>query len=383
MDSIYDIFIIGGGINGAGIARDFAGRGLKVALAEKGQIGGATSSWSTKLIHGGLRYLENYEFKLVRESLKERNIINNIASNITKPLPFIIPHTSNLRPIWLIRLGLFFYDSLGGNGSIPKSSKINIQNHYHHILKEDYKIGFKYYDLQVDDKKLVELNIKDSINYGAKIFEYTEVVKTKRNREFWEIYLSNNQIIKSKVIINAAGPWIKKVLSEILNIKTNNSLRLVKGSHIITKKLYDEEVAFTLQNNDKRIVFIIPYKNDYTLIGTTEVEVAIPDNPKISQDEINYLINCVNQYLKNPINNNDIVDSYSGIRPLIEEYKNKASMLTRDYAFDINSDNSYAPVLTIFGGKLTTYRKLSEEIVNKLEKFLPKMSGSWTHNKKL
>ena len=254
---------------------------------------------------------------------------------------------------------------------------------YHHILKEDYKIGFKYYDLQVDDKKLVELNIKDSINYGAKIFEYTEVVKTKRNKEFWEIYLSNNQIIKSKVIINAAGPWIKKVLSETLNIKTDNSLRLVKGSHIITKKLYKEEVAFTLQNNDKRIVFIIPYKNDYTLIGTTEVEVEIPDNPKISQDEINYLINCVNQYLKNPINNNDIVDSYSGIRPLIEEYKNKASMLTRDYAFDINSDNNYAPVLTIFGGKLTTYRKLSEDLINNLKHFFPNLKSNWTSKFKL
>ena len=383
MNLNFEVFIIGGGINGAGIARDSAGRGLKVGLAEKGKVGSATSSWSTKLIHGGLRYLENYEFRLVRESLKERNIIRNIAPSITSPLPFIIPHTSKLRPIWLIKVGLYIYNLLAGKNSLPKSSKINIQKEYPEILKEEYRVGFKYFDLQVDDKKLVELNINDAKNRGAKIFENTEVIKTIRKKDYWEIHLSDDSIFTSKIIINATGPWINNVSKKILDINSSNSIRLIQGSHLITKRLYKEDVAFTLQNIDKRIIFIIPYKKKYTLIGTTEIEVNDPNNPKIKKSEIDYLLNCVNIYLKYPINKSNIVSTYSGIRPLIEDFKNNTSKITRDYAFEINTDNNLAPVLSIFGGKLTTYRKLSDRVMFSLKEYFPKMSKPWTHKNKL
>ena len=248
MKEIFDIFIIGGGINGAGIARDAAGRGLKVYLAEKNKVGSATSSWSSKLIHGGLRYLENYEFRLVRESLIERDIITKIAPTITRPLPFIIPHSKKLRPKWLIRAGLFLYDYLAGKSKIPKSSKVNFNKDYCNILKSNFKVGFKYYEVQVDDKKLVEMNIDDAAKKGASIVEDQKVISAKRMSDGWEILLENDEVIKSKILINAAGPWINETVANVIKANTNKSIRLVRGSHIITKKLYEEDVAFTLQN---------------------------------------------------------------------------------------------------------------------------------------
>ena len=383
MTDIYDIFIIGGGINGAGIARDASGRGLKVYLAEKGKVGSATSSWSSKLIHGGLRYLENYEFKLVAESLREREVITRIAPKITKPLPFIIPHSKKLRSKLLIRLGLFLYDNLGGKTKIPKSSKINFNKKYKNILQSKFVDGFQYYDVQVDDKKLVEMNIDDSKKMGATILEDTKVIDAKRNENFWEITLDNNEVIKSKILINAAGPWINETVNNVLKINTNKSIRLVRGSHIITKKLYDEDIAFTLQNDDNRIVFVIPYKEEFSLIGTTEVDVNTPDNPSISDDEKIYLINSINNHFVKQISQVDIVDTYSGIRPLIEDFK-EASKVSRDYVFDLNIQNIGSPLLNIYGGKLTTYRKLSEKVLVDLKKFLPKTKkGPWTHKKKL
>ena len=381
MNSIYDIFIIGGGINGAGIARDASGRNLKVGLAEMNKVGQATSSWSTKLIHGGVRYLENYDFKIVKESLKERNIIYNIASSISNPLPFIIPHTTEHRSAWLIRMGLFAYDILSGKSSIPKSSSLNIYKNYPNILKEKYRKGFKYYDIQINDQRLVELNIEDAKKRGATIYENSKVIKTTRTKDLWKIFLENNRSIESKILINASGPWVMDVMSKILNIKAPKSLRLVKGSHIITKKLYEEKIAFTLQNRDKRIIFLIPYKKNYTLIGTTEIEVDSPDNPKISDYEINYLIDGVNDYLKKQISKNDIQETFSGIRPLIENFKYKSSKLSRDYSFDLNTDKNQAPVLNIFGGKLTTYRKLSEKALSDLNIYFPELKKSWTSDK--
>ena len=356
MSEIYDLFIIGGGINGAGIARDAAGRNIKVCLVDKGEIGGATSSWSTKLIHGGLRYLENYEFKLVRESLKEREIIYNIAREITKPIPFIIPYAKNLRPKWLIKIGLFLYDSLGGKTTIPKSKTINLSNKLSKILKGEFNEGFQYYDLQVDDKQLTKLNIKDAIKNKAKVIEHVKVIKVKKSINCWEIFLENGQVIKSKILINASGPWVNEITNNIIKIKSNKKIRLVKGSHIIINKLYDEDVAFTLQNKDKRIIFVIPYKEKYTLIGTTEVEVSSPEK--------------------------NIVSTYSGVRPLIEDFK-EATKVTRDYIFDINIYNNL-PILSIYGGKLTTYRKLSEKVLEELFKYLPnKTNKPWTDKKKL
>ena len=383
MTNIYDIFIIGGGINGAGIARDASGRGLKVYLAEKGKVGSATSSWSSKLIHGGLRYLENYEFKLVAESLREREVITRIAPKITKPLPFIIPHSKKLRSKLLIRLGLFLYDNLGGKTKIPKSSKINFNKKYKNILQSKFVDGFQYYDVQVDDKKLVEMNINDSKKMGATILEDTKVIDAKRNENFWEITLDNNEVIKSKILINAAGPWINETVNNVLKINTNKSIRLVRGSHIITKKLYDEDIAFTLQNDDNRIVFVIPYKEEFSLIGTTEVDVNTPDNPSISDDEKIYLINSINNHFVKQISQVDIIDTYSGIRPLIEDFK-EASKVSRDYVFDLNIQNIGSPLLNIYGGKLTTYRKLSEKVMEELTPYLPDTkTKNWTASKQL
>ena len=383
MTEKYDIFIIGGGINGAGIARDASGRGLKVFLAEKGKVGSATSSWSSKLIHGGLRYLENYEFKLVAESLREREVITQIAPNITKPLPFVIPYSKRLRSKLLIRLGLFLYDNLGGKTKIPKSSKINFNKKYKNILQSKFVEGFQYYDVKVDDKKLVEMNIDDSIKMGAEIAEDTKVIDAKRNENYWEITLNSNDIIRSKILINAAGPWINETVNNILKINTKKSIRLVRGSHIITKKLYDEEVAFTLQNDDNRIVFVIPYKEEFSLIGTTEVDVNTPDNPAISDDEKIYLINSINNHFVKQISQVDIVDTYSGIRPLIEDFK-EASKVSRDYVFDLNVQKTGSPLLNIYGGKLTTYRKLSEKVMEELIPYLPNTTNkNWTSSKKL
>ena len=383
MTEMYDIFIIGGGINGAGIARDASGRGLKVFLAEKGKVGSATSSWSSKLIHGGLRYLENYEFKLVAESLREREVITKIAPNITKPLPFVIPYSKRLRSKLLIRLGLFLYDNLGGKTKIPKSSKINFNKKYKNILHPKFVEGFQYYDVKVDDKKLVEMNIDDSKKMGAEIAEDTKVIDAKRNENYWEITLNNNDVIRSKILINAAGPWINETVNNVLKINTKKSIRLVRGSHIITKKLYDEEVAFTLQNEDNRIVFVIPYKKDFSLIGTTEVDVNTPDNPAISDDEKIYLINSINNHFVKQISQVDIVDTYSGIRPLIEDFK-EASKVSRDYVFDLNVQNNSLPLLNIYGGKLTTYRKLSEKVMEELSPYLSnKNTKNWTASKPL
>ena len=382
MSKIFDLFIIGGGINGAGIARDAAGRGFSVCLADKGEIGGATSSWSTKLIHGGLRYLENYEFKLVRESLMEREIVHKIAKPISKPIPFIIPYVDKIRPAWLIKIGLFLYDNLGGKSIIPKSKTLDLRKELPNVLQEKYKTGFQYFDIQIDDKKLTKLNAKDAKRNNAKILEYNKVKKAEIIDNKWIIHLQNGKKIASKVLINASGPWINETLHKNIKIKSKKKIRLVKGSHIITKKLYKEDVAFTFQNKDKRIIFVIPYKGKFSLIGTTEVEVKSPENKEISKSEIKYLINSVNEYLKKEISTKDIVDTYSGIRPLIEDF-NTATKVTRDYVFDLNIIKNL-PLLNIYGGKLTTYRKLSEKVLLDLKGYLPNTKkGPWTDKKKL
>ena len=383
MNKNFDLFIIGGGINGAGIARDAAGRGLKVCLVDKGKIGDATSSWSTKLIHGGLRYLENYEFKLVNESLREREVIYKIAKNITKPIPFIIPHSKRLRPAWLIKIGLFLYDNLGGKKLIPKSETIDISKYYPNILKSSFTKGFKYYDLQVDDKKLTQLNVKDAKKNGAVIYEDTKILKIIRDKGSWIIHLENNIIMKSNVLINATGPWVNKVIKNLLKTSSKKSIKLIKGSHIIIKKKYDQDIAFTLQNDDKRIVFVIPYKEKFSLIGTTEVEVNSPENPKIEKSEIEYLISSVNNYFLKQIDENDIIETYSGVRPLLQDFKS-TTKTTRDYTFEINNENNFPPLLNIYGGKLTTYRKLAEKSLYDLSKYFPKSIGKpWTDKKEL
>ena len=323
-----------------------------------------------------------YKRQLVRESLKEREIVYKIAKHISRPIPFIIPHTDKIRPAWLIKFGLFLYDNLGGKTNIPKSKTFDLNKKFPNILKEKYKTGFQYFDIQIDDKKLTKLNAQDAKRYKAKILEYNKVKKAEINNNEWVISLQNGKKIKSKVLINASGPWINETLNKNIKIKSKNKIRLVKGSHIITKKLYKEDVAFTFQNTDKRIIFVIPYKKHFSLIGTTEVEVKSPENNGISNQEIQYLIKSVNNYLKKQISKKDIVDTYSGIRPLIEDFK-EASKVTRDYVFDLQIVKKL-PLLNIYGGKLTTYRKLSEKVLIDLKKFLPKTKkGPWTDKKRL
>ena len=380
---MYDVLIIGGGINGVGIARDAVGRGLNTCLIEKGDIASQTSSWSTKLIHGGIRYLENYDFKLVRESLKERDIIKKIAPHITKPIKFVLPHVPSLRSSWMIRIGLFLYDRLGGKSSFEKSKFIYLNQQFdENPLKENFKSGYMYSDLFVDDSRLALLNAEDAINRGAKIYVNTNITKVIRDNEFWSVYLENGEILKSKVIINATGPYTVSVLKNIFGIKSKKKLRLVQGSHLVVKKIYDGDQAYILQLSDKRIIFMIPYKKNYTLIGTTDHEVKSFENPKITDQERTYLINSVNSFIKKKISNNDIIWTYSGVRPLIEDNNQEASKISRDYTFEID-DIKGAPIITVFGGKLTTYRKLSEQVMKKLSKYLSFSSKSWTYNELL
>ena len=374
-----DLLIIGGGINGVGIARDAAGRGLKVTLIEKGDLASKTSSWSTKLIHGGIRYLENYEFRLVRESLKEREVIRKIAPHITKPIRFVLPHVPSLRPTWLIRLGLMLYDWMGGFISFPKSKVVNLGTDYNeNPIKPNFLTGYEYSDLFVDDARLVLLNAQDAISRGAKICTNSKVQKVVRKKNYWEVFLSNGEILQSKVIINASGPYVLDVLKNIIGIESKKKIRHVQGSHIITEKLYVGDQAYILQLSDKRIIFLIPYLDKFTLIGTTDHEVKTYDNPEITDIEKNYLIKSVNKFIKKEITEDDIIWTYSGVRPLVEDLNENASKITRDYTFEI--DDNGAPILTIFGGKLTTYRKLSEHALKKISKYIKITNKSWTGN---
>ena len=374
-----DLLIIGGGINGVGIARDASGRGLKVTLIEKGDLASKTSSWSTKLIHGGIRYLENYEFRLVRESLKEREVIRKIAPHITKPIRFVLPHVPSLRPTWLIRLGLILYDWMGGFISFPKSKVVNLGTDYNeNPFKSNFITGYEYSDLFVDDARLVLLNAQDAISRGAKICTNSKVQKVVRKKNYWEVFLSNGEILQSKVIINASGPYVLDVLKNIIGIESKKKIRHVQGSHIITEKLYVGDQAYILQLSDKRIIFLIPYLDKFTLIGTTDHEVKTYDNPKITDIEKNYLIKSVNKFIKKEITEDDIIWTYSGVRPLVEDLNENASKITRDYTFEI--DDNGAPILTIFGGKLTTYRKLSEHALKKISKYIKITNKSWTGN---
>ena len=374
-----DLLIIGGGINGVGIARDASGRGLKVTLIEKGDLASKTSSWSTKLIHGGIRYLENYEFRLVRESLKEREVIRKIAPHITKPIRFVLPHVPSLRPTWLIRLGLMLYDWMGGFISFPKSKVVNLGTDYNeNPIKSNFITGYEYSDLFVDDARLVLLNAQDAISRGAKICTNSKVQKVVRKKNYWEVFLSNGEVLQSKVIINASGPYVLDVLKNIIGIESKKKIRHVQGSHIITEKLYVGDQAYILHLSDKRIIFLIPYLDKFTLIGTTDHEVKTYDNPEITDIEKNYLIKSVNKFIKKEITEDDIIWTYSGVRPLVEDLNENASKITRDYTFEI--DDNGAPILTIFGGKLTTYRKLSEHALKKISKYIKITNKSWTGN---
>ncbi len=384
--AILDMLVIGGGINGAGIARDAVGRGLSVIMCEKNDLASATSSASSKLIHGGLRYLEHNEFRLVREALSEREVLLKSAPHIIRPMTFVMPHCKDLRPAWLIRLGLFLYDHMGGRKLLPKSFGVKLgKTPYGHALKDAYKKGFAYSDCWVEDARLVILNALDAKERGAGIFPRTECVALEADPKTntWIATLHDklhNQVheVQVRSVVNAAGPWVEDVLKQFNGSIGQYKTRLVKGSHIIVPRLYGEEHAYILQNEDKRIVFVIPYEKDYTLIGTTDVEYqGDPGKVEIEAEEIEYLCKAVNRYFDQQINEDDVLWSYSGVRPLLDDGDEEAASVTRDYTLDMERLNG-APIMNIYGGKLTTYRKLSEHVVDEMVKVLDKGTEPWT-----
>jgi glycerol-3-phosphate dehydrogenase len=383
--SSYDLLVIGGGINGAGIARDAAGRGLKVLLAEKGDLAAATSSSSSKLIHGGLRYLEHYEFRLVAEALAEREVLLRIAPHLVVPLAFVMPHVSELRPRWMIRAGLFLYDHLGRRTRLPGSRRVDLRvPPYNSGLKPTLTDGFVYSDCRVDDARLVLANALSARELGADVLTRTECVTAKRVDSGWQALLrtaKSEQTAFARGIVNAAGPWVKQVLNDRLHQPSRDNVKLVKGSHIVVPKLYEASHAFILQNDDRRVVFMIPYETQYTLIGTTDVT---PDGgssvPRASVEEIDYLCRAVNRYLALPLAPRDVAWSYAGIRPLYDDGSADPSAVTRDYTLRLDADAGSAPVLSVFGGKITTYRRLAEHALDQLASWFPGMRMAWTAN---
>jgi len=370
-------------VNGCGIARDAAGRGLSVLLAEKGDLASATSSASTKLIHGGLRYLENYEFLMVRHSLRERETLLRMAPHIIWPLRFVLPHHAGLRPAWLIRLGLFLYDHLGGRDVLPASRGIDLRRDVAgDALQTSYARGFEYSDCWADDTRLVILNAMDARQRGARILTHTTVFSARRAASHWSVEFKDangrTELIEARALVNAAGPWVGSVLEQTVKTESRANMRLVKGSHIIVSKLFSHAKAYLFQNADGRIVFAIPFEDDFTLIGTTDVDYAgDPGDAHIDADEIAYLCNAVSAYFRTPVTSDSVIWSYSGVRALLDD-GGAAQTVSRDYVLDLNGDGqSEAALLNVCGGKLTTFRRLAEAALDKLSGAMS-MGPAWT-----
>ena len=384
MAKVYDIFVIGGGINGCGIARDAVGRGYSVGLAEMNDLGSGTSSWSTKLIHGGLRYLEHYEFRLVREALIEREVLLNMAPHIIWPLRFVLPHHKGLRPAWLLRLGLFFYDNLGGRKILPPTRMINLrEDETGEPLKAEYTKAFEYSDCWVNDSRLVVLNAMDARDRGAEIRTRTKVISAKEKGELWEIVLEDvntqkKDTVHARMIVNAGGPWVDDILKQSMGKNDVKNIRLVQGSHIVIAKKFDHPKAYFFQNSDERIFFGIPYEQDYTLVGTTDQDyIGDLSDVKISRQEIDYLCEGASQYFKEPITRDDIVWTYSGVRPLYDDGASKAQEATRDYVLKTEGVGDLK-FINIFGGKITTYRRLAESMLEKINDIIGVKGKPWT-----
>jgi glycerol-3-phosphate dehydrogenase len=389
MSEQVDLLVIGGGINGCGIARDAAGRGLSVTLVEQADLASATSSWSSKLIHGGLRYLEQYEFRLVREALQEREVLLRLAPHIIRPLLFVLPHDASMRPVWMIRAGLWLYDHLGGRITLPGSKAVSFPHmEFSAGLKSDYRSGFVYSDCRVDDSRLTILNAMSARDKGATILTRTRFEEARRVGGAWEAVVREEggaqRTLRARALVNAAGPWVVDALRRIAGDSIRGAVRLVKGSHIIVPKVHSQRHAYILQNTDKRVVFVIPYEGKYSLIGTTDV--AVPDvaaAARISEEEIDYLLAAVNRFLTRPLARADIVSSYAGVRPLYDDGSENPSEVTRDYVLKVDHANRAAALLTVFGGKITTYRRLAEEALEKLAPYLPMAKATWTDREAL
>ena len=375
-----DLLVIGGGINGAGIARDAAGRGLSVVLAERGDLAAATSSASSKLIHGGLRYLELYEFRLVAEALAERETLLRVAGHLTWPLRFVMPHVPELRPRWMIRAGLFLYDHLARRSLLPASQAVRLDAApYSSGLAPALKHGFAYSDCRVDDARLVVANALDAAARGVRVLVGTECLAARREQGAWRVSLSTGEELRARALVNAAGPWVKQVLNERLGQPSADSVRLVQGSHILLPRLYEGEHAFILQNDDRRVVFMIPYEERFTLVGTTDVPLEANAGPvQASEDEVRYLCRAVNRYLAREVRPEQVVWRYAGVRPLYDDGSADPSAITRDYTLRLDVGPGAAPVLSVFGGKITTYRRLAEQALEKLAPHFPAMGGPWT-----
>lgn len=383
----YDIAIIGGGINGCGIARDAAGRGLSVFLAEQDDLAQGTSSASTKLIHGGLRYLEHYEFMLVRKALNEREVLWKNAPHIIWPMRFILPHHKALRPAWLLRLGLLLYDYIGGRKLLPPTKTLDLSRHATgEPLTAAFKKGFEYSDCWVDDARLVVLNALDARAHGADIHTRTRCIGAKRQDGLWQVTVQDTHrqqthTITAKTLINAAGPWVDKLLDQAaLKQSDQPNVRLVRGSHIIVPKLYAHDRAYIFQNGDGRIIFAIPYEQDFTLVGTTDADHTAPLNQvAISADEVDYICAAAGTYFKRSISRDDVVWTYAGVRPLYNDGASAAQEATRDYVLRVDeASTGKLPLLNIFGGKITTYRCLAEDALHKLAPYLPPQRAAWT-----
>jgi glycerol-3-phosphate dehydrogenase len=381
---VYDLAVIGAGINGAGIARDAAGRGLRVLVVEQGDIAAATSQWSTKLIHGGLRYLEYFEFRLVRESLSEREVVLHQAPHLVQPLPFVLPHEPHLRPAWMLRLGLFMYDHFSRRVTLPGSFSVDLQaSKWGAGLKHDFRKGFVYADARVDDARLVIANEMAARALGADIRVRTKLVAAKREGGLWHASLApvGGAVVevRARAIANVAGPWVKIVRDAVNAVPSRENVRHVKGSHIVVPRVHTEDHAYILQNKDNRIVFVIPFEDRYSLIGTTDVPVTEFERPEISDSEVDYLLALANTYLERPLTRADVVWTFAGIRPLYDDGQSDPSAITRDYVLKLDGGGGAgAPLVSVYGGKITTYRKLAEHVLGELQPFLPRMKSAWT-----
>jgi glycerol-3-phosphate dehydrogenase len=403
---IHDLFVIGGGINGCGIARDAAGRGLDVVLAEMGDLASATSSASTKLFHGGLRYLEYFEFRLVREALIEREVLLRAMPHISWPMRFVLPYhkdmrfesdtpTSRLlnvlmpwmkgrRPAWLIRLGLFLYDSLGGRKILPETATLNLrQAPEGEPIDDRFERAYEYSDCWVEDSRLVVLNARDAAARGASIMVRTKVVGAERHADHWDVTTEDvatgvRQRYKARMLVNAGGPWVGDIIHQKVRLNSSEGVRLVRGSHIVTRKLYDHDKCYFFQGTDGRIIFAIPYEQDFTLIGTTDAEHEdVSISPECTPQERDYLLRFASQYFKQPVTVDDVVWAYSGVRPLYDDGASSATAATRDYTLKVDK-NGGAPILNCFGGKITTYRRLAESALDLIAEQFDSLSGPWT-----
>lgn len=385
VNQIFDIAIVGGGINGTGIAADAAGRGLNVFLCEQNDLASGTSSASSKLIHGGLRYLEHYEFRLVKEALAEREVLLNKAAHLVSPLKFVMPHRPHLRPSWMIRCGLFLYDHLSKRNTLPNARKVRFDQNS--PFKPEIKKGFEYYDCWVDDARLVVTNAIDARNRGAQIQTQTQCTRLSflDSENLWSVELHNkvsgdSYTIKARNIVNASGPWLNQFLKEATpSVKPERRIRLIKGSHIIVPRAKNLDQAYILQNEDKRVVFVLPYLEKFSIIGTTDREYqGKPEDVAIDDWEIDYLLKVFNQHFKTGISREEIVSTYSGVRPLCDDESSDPSAITRDYTLALHKQTETNALISIYGGKITTYRKLAEAVMAKLQVFLPEASRPWT-----